>query len=358
MAPIGNNGIRLQKFLSGAGLTSRRKGEEMIAAGRVTVNGQVVTELGTRVNPLKDNVAVDGARVRMGAPVYVLMHKPKGTVCSERDPEGRARVHDLLPKGLPRVFTVGRLDWDTEGLLLFTNDGDLAKALMDPVQHVPRVYRVKIQGQPDPHLVRRFNEGVRLPSGYRTRSAPIELVQRTDTNAWYEVVLSEGKNRQIHRMVEACGRRVLKLVRVAYGTVRIGTLPPGKCRMLTPEEVAGLEEAVGLQRGRFAGAPEAPRVGAPRPGARAAYTRSHFKTDEVPKESRGAGRPRAPAKPAESRPSPRAPAKPAGSRPSPRAPAKPAGSRPSPRAPAKPAGSRPSPRAPAKPPGSRPPRKG
>ncbi len=295
MAMIGKGGVRLQKFLSSAGITSRRKAEELITAGRVVVNGQIVTELGTKVEPSRDVVELDGARIRPRTPVYVVMNKPKGTVCSEKDPEGRARVHDLLPKGLPRVFTVGRLDWDTEGLLLFTNDGDLAKALMDPVQHVPRVYRVKIQGEPDPHLIRRFNEGVRLPTGYRTRPAPIELVQRTDTNAWFEVVLSEGKNRQIHRMTEACGHRVLKLVRMSYGPVHLGSLPPGKCRLLTPDEVSALEAAVGISRGRFA--PMADPLPPAATTARAATGKprrapARAEADESPKPRRPGPKPR------------------------------------------------------------------
>ena len=252
MPLLPSTGVRLQKFLASAGIASRRQAELLISGSRISVNGAVITELGTRVDPVSDSVEVDGVRVRQQEPVYLIMNKPKGTVCTERDPDGRPRVIDLLPKGLPRAFSIGRLDWDTEGLLLFTNDGELAKALLDPQRHVPRIYRVKIQGPVDQHLLRRFNEGVRLPDGYRTKPSPIEVVSRTDTNAWYEVVLSEGKNRQIHRMVEACGHRVLKLVRLSYGPVQLGTLPLGRCRILTDGEVDALESAAGVRRERIA----------------------------------------------------------------------------------------------------------
>lgn len=275
--------VRLQKYLSAAGIASRRQAETLIVAGRVTVNGVPATELGTKVDPKRDKVDVDGVQIRVKAFVYLLMNKPRGSVCSERDPEGRPRVHDLLPKGLPRLFTVGRLDWDTEGLLLFTNDGDLAKALTDPQKAVPRVYQVKIQGDADPNIVRRFIEGVRLETGFRTASAPTELIKRTDTNAWYEVVLAEGKNRQIRKMVEACGRRVLKLRRVAYGPVHLGTLPVEKCRPLTEEEIYGLHSAVGLRSARNEGDASVEAIfGSP---AKKASTRKPAALDGAPRSA-------------------------------------------------------------------------
>ncbi|MEC8025652.1 MAG: pseudouridine synthase [Myxococcota bacterium] len=247
--------MRLQRFLSAAGVASRRKAEIWIVEGRVTVNGQTVTELGTKVNSDKDRVEVDGEHIRMpDAPLYYLLHKPPGTVCTESDPEGRPRVHELLPPGLPRLFTVGRLDWDTEGILLFTNDGKLAKALTDPKIAVPRIYEVKIQGAPDPHLVRRFNEGVRLDDGRMTRPSPTEIIRRTKTNFWISMVLTEGKNRQIHRMTQACGRRVLKLHRVNYGGIVLTGLRTGQCRPLALHEVEMLVAAAGLKRTRRANA--------------------------------------------------------------------------------------------------------
>jgi len=244
--------VRLQKFLSAAGIASRRKAEVMITAGRVSVNGKKCTELGTKVDPSKDAVSVDGTPVKRPELLYYLMHKPRATLCTESDPEGRDRVHDLLPKHLPRLFTVGRLDYDNEGVLLFTTDGELAKALTDPKQAVTRVYEVKIQGEPDPHLLRRFNEGLRLDDGRRTKPSPTELIKRTKTNAWYEVVLTEGMNRQIHRMAMACGRTVLKIRRIAYGPVRLGALKLGRTRQLTPMEVGGLINEAGLKGRRRA----------------------------------------------------------------------------------------------------------
>jgi 23S rRNA pseudouridine2605 synthase len=245
--------MRLQRFLSAAGVASRRKAENWIVEGRVTVNGEVVTELGTKVTPRQDHVEVDGEHIRMpDAPLYYLMNKPPGTVCTESDPEGRPRVHELLPPGLPRLFTVGRLDWDTEGVLLFTNDGELAKSLTDPRIAVPRIYEVKIQGAPDMHLVRRFNEGVRLEDGRMTRPSPTEIIRRTKTNFWISMVLTEGKNRQIHRMTQACGRRVLKLHRVNYGGINLIGLRTGQCRPLYEHEVNQLVEAAGLKRARRA----------------------------------------------------------------------------------------------------------
>lgn len=242
--------VRLQKFLSAAGIASRRKAETLITEGRVSVNGKQCTVLGTKVDPQKDKVVVDGKRVRQSAPIYLAMNKPRATLCTESDPEGRERVHDLLPPGLPRVFTVGRLDFDTEGLLLFTNDGDLAKALTDRKNAVPRIYRVKIQGEHDPHLLRRFNQGVRLDDGHRTKPSPTELLERTRTNAWYEVILTEGMNRQIHRMAEACGRRVLKIRRDAFGPIRLDALRVGHVRHLNSGEVRDLIAAAGLSQSR------------------------------------------------------------------------------------------------------------
>ena len=269
--------VRLQKFLSAAGVASRRKAETMIQLGRIGVNGERVKELGTKVDPSADTVTLDGEEVKLPAtPLYYVMNKPRATVCTENDPERRQRVHELLPPGLPRMFTIGRLDYDTEGVLLFTTDGDLAKGLTDPARAVPKVYEVKIQGEPDPHLLRRFNEGVNLDDGTRTKPAPTELVHRTKTNAWYEVVLIEGKNRQIHRMAAACGKRVLKLRRISFGAVEGRGLKTGQVRQLVPDEINALRKDAGvkaperIQKKKKASArkPSASKPSASKPSAR------------------------------------------------------------------------------------------
>jgi 23S rRNA pseudouridine2605 synthase len=241
--------IRLQKFLSHAGIASRRSAEKLMAAGRVKVNGKVVTELGTRVDPDTDNVQVDEQQVQGDLePLYFVMNKPPKTVCTEHDPQGRKKVVDLLPPKLPRVFTVGRLDYHTEGLLVFTNDGELAQALMHPENAIARIYHVKLQGGADPRIPERFAKGVRLEDGTKTRPTPTELLRTTRTNCWYEMILTEGKNRQIHRMCETLRRNVLKLKRVRYGPILLGDLPVGQTRSLKAGEVNALFRDAGLKR--------------------------------------------------------------------------------------------------------------
>ncbi|MFT5432130.1 MAG: 23S rRNA pseudouridine2605 synthase [Myxococcota bacterium] len=283
--------VRLQKYLSAAGVASRRKSEALITEGRVSVNGVVVNELGSKVDPATAEVTVDGLSVGLPAsPIYLMMNKPRATVCTESDPEGRERVHDLLPRGLPRLFTIGRLDYDTEGLLLFTNDGDLAAKLTSPHKAVPRVYEVKVQGDADSHMVRRWSEGVRLDDGSRTRPSPTELLSRTRSNAWYSVVLTEGKNRQIHRMAAACGKRVLKLRRVSYGPILLGNLRHGTSRGLAGHEVAGLMAAVQMaptRRAKRAAPDEAPGQAPARPENRRSAKSGSPEKSKRPKAAHG-----------------------------------------------------------------------
>ena len=243
--------IRLQKFLSHAGIASRRKAETMIQAGRVTVNGKPVTEMGTKVWPDRDLVTVDGetvTRPRSRPYAYYVLNKPTGTICTEHDPQGRKKVIDLLPDDLRRVFTVGRLDYNTEGVLLFTNNGDLAEALMRPENAITRVYHVKIQGPPDEKIVERFDRGVRLDDGRYTRPVPTQLLRVTRTNSWYELVLTQGRNRQVHRMFATLRRDVLKLKRVQYGPVTVDGMELGAFRKLTNNEVADLMRDAGMSR--------------------------------------------------------------------------------------------------------------
>jgi len=244
-------GERLQKVLARAGLGSRRACEALIGEGRVEVNGEVAS-LGRRVDPEQDRVAVDGVTipVRSGL-VYYLLNKPAKVVTTAHDPEGRPTVVDLVP-GEPRVFPVGRLDWDTEGLLLLTNDGELAHGLTHPSRGVPKTYLVEVSGVPGRAALRRLREGVDLEDG-RTAPARARLAQTTPTGAALEIVIHEGRNRQVRRMCEAVGHPVRRLVRTRFGPLRDHRLAPGQWRPLTPAEIRSLYGAIQL---KFGDAPE------------------------------------------------------------------------------------------------------
>jgi len=237
---------RLQKIIAAAGIASRRKAEELITGGVVSVNGQVVTELGSKADPERDHIRVNGKLLR-GAErhVYLLMNKPKGYVTTVTDPEGRPTVMDLLRGVKARVYPVGRLDYASEGLLLLTNDGELAHHLMKAASHVPKTYLVKVAGVPAAESLARLRTGVSIPSDdggkRRTKTAPakIRLVKSGD-NPWLEVTLIEGKNRQIRRMFEEVGHHVEKIKRVRYGPLQLD-VPPGDFRRLTTQEVARLK---------------------------------------------------------------------------------------------------------------------
>ena len=235
-------GERLQKVLARAGLGSRRACEELIVAGRVAVNGEVAG-LGRRVDPDHDHVTVDGVTlpVRPGL-VYYLLNKPAKVVTTAHDPEGRPVVVDLVPPE-PRVFPVGRLDWDTEGLLLLTNDGELAHGLTHPSRGVPKTYLAEVAGVPGRAALRRLREGVDLDDG-RTAPARARLAQATPNGAALEVVIHEGRNRQVRRMCEAVGHPVRRLVRTRFGPLRDHRLAPGEWRPLTQGEIRALYVAI------------------------------------------------------------------------------------------------------------------
>ena len=224
----GSEGERLQKVLARAGLGSRRACEELIEDGRVEVNGEVAT-LGRRVDPEHDRVTLDGATipVRSGL-VYYLLNKPAKVVTTASDPEGRPTVLDLVP-GDPRVFPVGRLDWDTEGLLLLTNDGDLAHGLTHPGRGVPKAYLAEVSGTPGRAALRKLRDGVDLDDG-RTAPARARVAQTTPTGAAVEIVIHEGRNRQVRRMLEAVGHPVRRLVRTRLGPLSDHRLAPGQWR--------------------------------------------------------------------------------------------------------------------------------
>jgi 23S rRNA pseudouridine2605 synthase len=237
---------RLQKIIAAAGIASRRKAEELIASGHVQVNGQVVTELGSKADPESDHVRVNG-KLLHGAQrhIYLLLNKPKGYVTTMSDPEKRPTVMDLVHGAKARVYPVGRLDYASEGLLLLTNDGDLAHRLMKAASHVPKTYVVKVAGTPKEEALTRLRAGISIATdeGKRVKTGPaLVRVVKVAANPWYEITLIEGRNRQIRRMFEAVGHHVEKIKRVRYGPLTLD-VPPGKFRALTPAEVDRLKSA-------------------------------------------------------------------------------------------------------------------
>jgi 23S rRNA pseudouridine2605 synthase len=232
--------IRLQKVIAAAGLASRRKAEELIAAGRVTVNGQVIRKLGTRIDPSREHVKVDGRHLRALEPhAYLILNKPKGYVSSLSDPRGRPTIRDLLQGVRLRVFPVGRLDYDTEGLLLLTNHGEMAQALLHPRHHVPKVYLAKVKGILDEDDIRRLERGVSLDDGM-TNPANLKKVRKTEENSWIELTVYEGRKHQVKRMLEAVGHPVLKLKRIKFGPLALGELAVGRFRYLSDSETNAL----------------------------------------------------------------------------------------------------------------------
>src|SRR5580704_4168904 len=237
---------RLQKLLAHAGVASRRHAEQLIIEGRVTVNGAVITELGTKADPERDHIKVDGKRV--GAPerlVYLALNKPKDCMSTVMDPEGRPTVMGLLRGVKARVYPVGRLDYSSEGLLLLTNDGELAKGITSAASHVTKTYLVKTNGQLTSDQEDKFREGVSL-GGKKTAPAGLKLIKRAE-NPWYEVRLIEGRQNQIRLMFKNFGRLVEKLRRVKVGFLELGSLPPGKFRHLTPGEVARFRKLLTME---------------------------------------------------------------------------------------------------------------
>jgi len=235
-APTGD---RLQKILAAAGVASRRACEQIILDGRVQVNGVTVTELGTRANPRRDEITLDFVPIVKENPVYILLNKPKGYVTSVKDDQGRPTVMALLPGLDARVYPVGRLDFNSEGLLLMTNDGELAQRLMAPEFHVAKVYLVKIHRMPKPETLDEFREGFRL-DGRRLKPCGIEIAEKAE-NPWLKVTLIEGKNQQIRRMFAAVGHPVSKLKRIQFGPLDDPAIKPGEWRFLNAQELAALK---------------------------------------------------------------------------------------------------------------------
>jgi len=240
---------RLQKIIAAAGVASRRKAEELITAGHVQVNGATVTELGSKADPETDHIRVNGKLLR-GAQrhTYLLLNKPKGYVTTVKDPENRPTVMDLIRGIKGRVYPVGRLDYASEGLLLLTNDGELANQLMKAASHVSKTYLVKVAAAPTDEAIAKLRAGVSIATDdhKRVRTAPAAIrVVKEAANPWYEVTLIEGRNRQLRRMFEAVGHHVEKIKRVRYGPLTLD-VPPGEYRELTPKELQRLKSATSL----------------------------------------------------------------------------------------------------------------
>ncbi len=238
-----NKGMdRLNKFLAHAGVGSRRHCEDLILRGRVTVDGQVVRELGTKVEPGAQKVCVDGQPLRGERSVHWLVNKPRGYLCTNHDPAGRPLAVDLVPHVPQRVYTVGRLDEDSEGLLLLTNDGDLAHRLMHPRYGVEKTYLVQVAGKPGREDLQKLLKGVWLSDGH-VRARRVKRLKVQGDSAWLEIVLSEGKNREIRRMLARLGHKVMRLRRTAIGPVPLGRLASGKSRPLRHVELERLRRA-------------------------------------------------------------------------------------------------------------------
>ena len=238
---------RLQKVLACAGIGSRRFAEGLIEAGRVRVDGRIVTELGTKVDAERVRVEVDGRRLVRQPPVYLLLHKPRGVVSTVRDPEGRPTVAALVSNVGARVLPVGRLDYASSGVLVMTNDGDFTAKLVHPSGGAKKLYHVKVRGMVNPGGLERWRRSIDI-DGHRTRPAEVRILEVLDGKTWLEICLHEGRNRQIRRLGDVAGYPVLRLVRVAYAGLTVDSLRPGQWRYLTKDELLELKKQFGVPR--------------------------------------------------------------------------------------------------------------
>ncbi len=238
---------RLQKIIARAGVSSRRGAEELIAAGRVRVNGQVVAELGSKADPRSDRIEVDGRRLTDEDLVYLVLHKPRGYVSTVKDPEGRPTVVDLVASIPTRLYPVGRLDFGTSGVLLMTNDGELTQALLRPEKKVPKVYVAKLSGVMSEREIERWRSGVELEDG-PTRPAKVRLLRYEGQKTWLEVTLREGRNQQIRRTAETLGYETMRLARVSFAEIDASGLKPGQWRLLTVDELTRLRRSYGVPK--------------------------------------------------------------------------------------------------------------
>jgi 23S rRNA pseudouridine2605 synthase len=228
---------RLQKIISAAGVASRRAAEDIILEGRVRVNGKVVSELGSMADPGKDHIKVDGKLINPQQPqTYIMLYKPAGYITTMSDPEKRPTVQDFLKGVRTRVYPVGRLDYNTEGMLLLTNDGDFAHLITHPSHELPKTYLVKVKGQLDDATLEKLAKGIYLDDG-KTAPARVRKVRREEANSWIEIAIYEGRKRQVRRMMDRVGHSVIRLKRIKIGPISLGDLPMGTYRHLTPDEV-------------------------------------------------------------------------------------------------------------------------
>jgi pseudouridine synthase len=238
---------RLQKFLAHAGIGSRRSCEELILQGKVKINGKVVTKLGTKVDPDVDRIEVNNKPIEKEEQnIYILLNKPDGYVTTVKDPQGRPTVIDLLKDINQRVYPVGRLDYETEGLLILTNDGQLAFRLTHPKYKINKVYEVLVKGHPDNKALEQLRNGIELGDGL-TEPARVKILKLMKNSTLLEVTIYEGRNRQVRRMCKAVNHPVLNLKRVQVGPIKLGKLPKGSYRLLTSEEVKQLRKSIGLR---------------------------------------------------------------------------------------------------------------
>ncbi|MBN2467748.1 MAG: rRNA pseudouridine synthase [Deltaproteobacteria bacterium] len=230
--------MRLQKIIANAGIASRRKAEEMIAEGRVTINGKVVTKSGFLCDPKETRISIDGKLLKEnGKKIYIILNKPRGYISTVNDPQKRPTVVELVKPLRMRVFPVGRLDYDAEGVILLTNDGEFAERIIHPRFRIPRTYVVKVKGFPGLSAIAALRRGIRLSDGM-SAPARVRVVDKTKRNAWVRITVIEGRNRLIKRMFEAAGHPVLKLKRVKLGPFSLGHLKPGEYMLVSPQKIA------------------------------------------------------------------------------------------------------------------------
>ena len=260
---------RLQKIISAAGVASRRAAEDIILEGRVRVNGKVVSELGSKADPGKDHIKVDDKLINPRQPqTYIMLNKPAGYITTMSDPEKRPTVQDFLKGVRTRVYPVGRLDYNTEGMLLLTNDGDFAHLITHPSHELPKTYLVKVKGQLDDATLEKLAKGIYLDDG-KTAPARVRKVRREEANSWIEIAIHEGRKRQVRRMMDRVGHSVIRLKRVKIGPISLGELPMGAYRHLTSDEVKTLQATAIDDRSQKSGVrSEKPGFGSQKPGVR------------------------------------------------------------------------------------------